>query len=420
MVSSTTHPSQSTAPTWETQLHSRFPVTPLAGQIRLDFRPGVILHDQQLLGSLRYRSLCNQILYSPSAFCQLASRSNGGRDGCFPAGLEYFHRVCTPTLVPNFSGSVQGSSTNGNIGARCSTMANASLVPSTASNAYRHSHPASPAARDSGTISQLRLPHNEQSTSTNRLQGLRMRFKAEGIPEEAIDLILASWRTKTEANYEFAWRKWQTWCSSENTNPFAADLSVILGFLAKEFQDGKQYRSLNCYRSAISSAHLPIEGFPVGKHPLVCRLLKGVYNLRPPLPRYDCTWEVTKVTSFLQALGDNKQMTLKDLTQKLAMLLSMVLAHRSSGLARLTLQGRRFTPEGVVLATKGVANPDNGSQISRKIATIHSSASAVALKILRAERSPKGRQVLIKYLSRHHIPSRCRSPRCIGIFRYAD
>ena len=80
-----------------------------------------------------------------------------------------------------------------------------------------------------------------------------------------------------------------------------------MALLAKEFQDGKQYRSLNCYRSVISSAHLPIiiDGFPVGKHPLVCRLLKGVFNLQPPLPHYDCTWDITNITSFLLALGDN-------------------------------------------------------------------------------------------------------------------
>ena len=355
LVSTTAHPSQGTALTWETQLHGRFSFSPLTGQIRLDSRSGVILHDQHHLGSLGDRSVCNQIFYSPSTFCQLASRSNGGGNGCFSPELEHFHRICTPTLVPNFTGPFQGSVTSRNIGGSGSALANSSLVPAIASNAHRLSHPASPTARSSGAVPQLRLLTDEQSASTNCLQGLRMRFKAEGIPEEAIDLILASWRTKTEANYDSAWRKWQAWCSAENTNPFAADSSHILGFLAKEFQDGKQYRSLNYYRSAISSAHLPIDGFPVEKHPLVCRLLKGVFNLRPPLPRYDYTWDVTKVTSFLRDLGDNKQMTLKGLTQKLAMLLALVLAHRSSGLARLTLQGRRFTPEGILLATKGIA-----------------------------------------------------------------
>lgn len=198
-----------------------------------------------------------------------------------------------------------------------------------------------------------------------------MRFKAEGISEEAISLILASWRSKTESNYDSAWKKWQAWCSSRNTNPFAADLPKVLGFLAKQFEEGKQYRSLNCYRSAISSAHLPIEGFPVGKHPLVCRFLKGVFNLRPPLPLYECTWDVTKVTSYLKELGDNEQLSLKLLTQKLAMLLALVLAHRSSGLVQLTLQGKKFIPEGVVLTVTGLAKQTKpGKEASLQPVTI--------------------------------------------------
>ena len=44
---------------------------------------------------------------------------------------------------------------------------------------------------------------------------------------------------------------------------------LFQSFLTKQFQDGKQYSFLNCYRSAISSTHLPIEGFPIEKHLLV-------------------------------------------------------------------------------------------------------------------------------------------------------
>ena len=56
----------------------------------------------------------------------------------------------------------------------------------------------------------------------------------------------------------------------------------------------------------------------MGKHPLVCRLLKGVFNLRLPLPRYNSSWDVTKVTTFVKTMGDNDKMSLKLLTQKLA------------------------------------------------------------------------------------------------------
>ena len=64
---------------------------------------------------------------------------------------------------------------------------------------------------------------------------------------------------------------------------------------------------------------------------------------------------MTKVTTFVKTMGDNDKMSLKLLTQKLAILLALVLAYRLSGLVRLTLQGRRFTPEGVIFALRGLA-----------------------------------------------------------------
>ena len=166
---------------------------------------------------------------------------------------------------------------------------------------------------------------------------------------------MASWRGKTNTNYNSAWRKWSQWCSERNKNPISADIATALGFLADQFDKGKQYRSINCYRSAISSTHLPVQGFPLGQHPLVCRLLKGVFNSRPPQPRYKQTWEVAQVLKFLKEQGPNEKLSLKDLTHKLAMLLALVLAHRCSDLVRLSLQGRRYTPEGVSLIPRGVA-----------------------------------------------------------------
>jgi len=83
--------------------------------------------------------------------------------------------------------------------------------------------------------------------------------------------------------------------------PFHQDVSAVLGFLADQFEEDKQYRSLNCYRSALSSTHLTIEGFPVG-HPLVARLLKGAFNCRPPVPRYENTWDI-KSSHFFNHLA---------------------------------------------------------------------------------------------------------------------
>ena len=100
---------------------------------------------------------------------------------------------------------------------------------------------------------------------------------------------------------------------------------------------------------------LPIQGFAVGKHPLVCRLLKGTYNLRPPQPKYPSLWDVEKVMSSLHQSGDNATLSLKELIMKLAVLLALVLAHRSSDLVRLSVVGVHELPQEISIPLTGLA-----------------------------------------------------------------
>ena len=97
--------------------------------------------------------------------------------------------------------------------------------------------------------------------------------------------------------------------------------------------------------------HRHIEGVPIGQHPLVTRLLKGVYNTRPPKPRYTETWDVDGVLNHLTSLGENSQLSLKQLSQKLVVLMALVQASRSSELQALDVRFRIYRPDGVVLYT---------------------------------------------------------------------
>ena len=93
--------------------------------------------------------------------------------------------------------------------------------------------------------------------------------------------------------------------------------------------------------------HDQIEGLPVGQHPLVTRLMKGAHNSRPPKPRYSVTWDVDIVVRYICSLGDNEGLSLKRLSHKLAILMALVDASRTSELAALDVQYRKFCPEGV-------------------------------------------------------------------------
>ena len=94
--------------------------------------------------------------------------------------------------------------------------------------------------------------------------------------------------------------------------------------------------------------HRHVEGVPIGQHPLVTQLLKGVYNTRPPKLRYTEMWDVDGVLNHLSSLGENSQLSLKQLSQKLAILMALVQASRSSKLQALDARFRVYRPDGVV------------------------------------------------------------------------
>ena len=335
--------------------HSRFPVQAFERQNRLGPQCQHFQSHQSHLGSTTGGPICNSVFSSAKEIFQLEGGSRGRGNRCLFSELVLDTGFRTPTMVPNRKGTDEGSEGRGNDHSGHPAVEDPTLVPFPPEHAGGSTNSITRHSRSDHPFPKLRLPSVGISAPAGRMEGLRHHFRSKEIPNNAIELLMSSWRSKTISNYNSAWRKWEGWCKQRGMHPFAADVPSILGFLADQFEEGRQYRSLNCYRSALSSTHLPVEGFPVGQHPLVVRLLKGAYIQRPPKPRYSQTWDVTQMLAHLRSLGGNEALSLKLLTQKLAMLLALVLGHRSSDLVRLTLHGRSYIPEGVTLPCKGLA-----------------------------------------------------------------
>lgn len=121
---------------------------------------------------------------------------------------------------------------------------------------------------------------------------------------------MASWRDKSNKSYNYMFGKWISWCKGRGSDPISCPVSEVCNFLASLFEENYSYRSLNVYRSAISSAHDSVDGLPVGQHPMVTRLLSGAFNSRPPQPRYSSTWDVNVVISYISSLPKNGDLSL--------------------------------------------------------------------------------------------------------------
>ena len=278
--------------------------------------------------------------------------------------MEQGQGLCLSPVLPFRQVPRSSSETAGTTASPCSTsVENPTLVSSFIGPSYR---PSSPSPPNIQSVNSGRSDSPTNPPPAGRMAYLRQQYEEGSFSVQARDLLSAAWRRNTSDQYASAWRKWTSWCAERKVNPISASLSDIINFLAGEYQQGKQYRTLNVYRSAISMTHPVIDSHRVGEHPMICQLLKGIFNSRPPQPRYSFTWDVSVVVGHIKTLGANSSLSLKVLSQKLAMLLALTSAERSSELAAHDLRFRRFYPEGVVFnlprLTKSVRSGKNLKQ----------------------------------------------------------
>ena len=176
---------------------------------------------------------------------------------------------------------------------------------------------------------------NPEFTATSGLDNLRQNLLAEGISERASNLITNNRRTSSIKHYESAWKKWCGWCSEREISPTRSNINYVLDFLAELFEKRLKCRTIGTHRSAISAFHGPIENIRVSNHPRVSALMSGIFNKRPPQPKYPFIWDVETVLDFLRKLPGNDLLSDKLLTLKVSMLLSLLSASRVSEITNL-------------------------------------------------------------------------------------
>ena len=99
-------------------------------------------------------------------------------------------------------------------------------------------------------------------------------------------------------------------------------------YLTELFHTGLSYSGLNTARSALSSVININDKLPCGEHPLIKRLMKGFFNARPTFPRYNYTWDPETVLLFLDKWSPPQDLSRKDFTLKLVMMIALITGQR--------------------------------------------------------------------------------------------
>ena len=94
----------------------------------------------------------------------------------------------------------------------------------------------------------------------------------------------------------------------------------------------------------------------MGEHPIIARLLKGMFHIRPPEPRYSFIWDVNVLLTFLESWFPLSVLELKQLRLKAVALVALVSAQRSQNLSALSIDFMNSTATSTQFVVNSLLN----------------------------------------------------------------
>ncbi|WAR24273.1 POL-like protein [Mya arenaria] len=216
----------------------------------------------------------------------------------------------------------------------CARLDNADVVSGTNENVCR----VTPASSTTETSSNIAICERQtasimQETKFVNMSCVREQYKDQGLSDNAIDFM-------EEINEKAIYNvyKYVEYVTENNVQVSSPVVCDVINFLDKRFSEGLTYTVLNTARSAISSfICLQNSEFSVGNHPIISRFMRGAFNMRPALPRYVNTWEVSVVIRYLKQQSPTEKLSFKPLTMKLVMLMALLSGQRAQSLQMLNI-----------------------------------------------------------------------------------
>lgn len=167
---------------------------------------------------------------------------------------------------------------------------------------------------------------------------LRRAFQRRLVPEETLDILVASLINSTIKQYNSAFKRWWCFCQNSSKDPFEPDIHLILKYLNARYKQNASYGTLNAERSAINL----LSTIDIGSDSTVIRFFKGVFKNRPTRPKYHAIWNTDKVEPL-------NTLDLKRLTYKLVCLLALATAHRVQTLSLIKISKILISEDKIII-----------------------------------------------------------------------
>ena len=114
-------------------------------------------------------------------------------------------------------------------------------------------------------------------TRANGMYSIRKRYVDLNLSSNVVELVIILGQ-KVRRYYSLHINRWFNHCIMHNIDPFDSSVNQDAEVLAEYFHEGVRYLMVNTARSALSSIFRAKDGTHFGKHPLIVRLLRGMFK----------------------------------------------------------------------------------------------------------------------------------------------
>ena len=116
---------------------------------------------------------------------------------------------------------------------------------------------------------------------------------------------------------------------------------------------GLAYHTISATKSVLSGTLHILGVTAISEHPLVIRLLKGIFLVRPPQPHYELIWDTDLVLSYLKNLSSSKY-SLKFLSLKIVTPLTLLCGQRVNTVHQFHISHMQTTPSLIIFNIPGL------------------------------------------------------------------
>ena len=200
------------------------------------------------------------------------------------------------------------------------TSSTTPILPASSGNSRRGSSPAI---------------HGATSSHSPFRQQYVLSHAASGLDSDDLDFLSNHLASSTRSGYGYAFQQFSIFCDGLGVDPLKCGPTILVKYIRQMYDSGAEYSTINHHRSSIAKFHIGFGGVSIGCHPMVSQAVKAVFRLRPPLPKYVATFDISKVFGFLKTWPMNTDLSLKQLSFKTLFLLTAASISRLSSVGRL-------------------------------------------------------------------------------------